>query len=425
MVNTPLTPDSEYPEDWDKRRRKVYQRDNYRCQNCKQGGGPNGKAEVHAHHIVPVERGGTHKLDNIVTLCSRCHSLVHNRPLGSLEELPSDDDSDDKNKEDQTRELESDREYKEGYQNQILKVGIGCIELLHSINEVANRIENEADKLDDYITSLLTRYTVVSSQLEEARDIYKELRSEMTLSMFNYSRELNILLELDKEAGYIIDEARKVSKSVAISIGFCPNCSAVIPSDSLRCEKCDKIVFESMPGRCPDCGIEVSEKYDFCPACETDLSDVTVSISELKNSRIGYAAEQMNKALSEISDRIIRFLISLVKAILSIQDDMEVYDWNYCPHCGDNNSVWIADSEESQPFCILCRCEWKWTGIIWKKLEITTPESESAKKSKRNKGAWAELGSERNEREKYREYYENSSGEEAIAIINYVNNIVL
>jgi len=66
----------EYPPDWDKRRKKVYRRDRYECQNCGRGGESN-NIELHAHHIVPKSKGGTHKMSNLISLCKKCHDAVH------------------------------------------------------------------------------------------------------------------------------------------------------------------------------------------------------------------------------------------------------------------------------------------------------------------------------------------------------------
>lgn len=66
-----------YPDDWDARRRAVYERDNYRCQNCGALGGPRGEAVLHAHHVVPKSKGGTNQLRNLQTLCSQCHGAIH------------------------------------------------------------------------------------------------------------------------------------------------------------------------------------------------------------------------------------------------------------------------------------------------------------------------------------------------------------
>lgn len=69
----------DYPPDWDRRRQRVYARDDYQCQNCRRRGGPYGDVELHAHHIVPKSRGGVHRLENLVTLCEPCHDAVHSR----------------------------------------------------------------------------------------------------------------------------------------------------------------------------------------------------------------------------------------------------------------------------------------------------------------------------------------------------------
>ncbi|WP_211313653.1 HNH endonuclease [Halarchaeum salinum] len=66
-----------YPPDWNRRRKKVYQRAGYTCQNCGQRGGPKGNAELHAHHIVPKSKGGSHSLSNLKCLCKRCHNAIH------------------------------------------------------------------------------------------------------------------------------------------------------------------------------------------------------------------------------------------------------------------------------------------------------------------------------------------------------------
>lgn len=68
---------SGYPSDWHSRRREVYERDDYQCQNCGQKGGTYGDAKLHAHHIVPKSKGGTHHPENLSTLCKECHGAVH------------------------------------------------------------------------------------------------------------------------------------------------------------------------------------------------------------------------------------------------------------------------------------------------------------------------------------------------------------
>lgn len=76
-----MTPsgESNYPSDWDSRRRKVYSRDNHKCQNCDKKGRMGGDAELHAHHIVPISKGGSHRKSNLKTLCKVCHDAIHGK----------------------------------------------------------------------------------------------------------------------------------------------------------------------------------------------------------------------------------------------------------------------------------------------------------------------------------------------------------
>lgn len=69
---------NEYPDNWDAIRKQAYERDEYTCQNCGVGGGRNGDAELHAHHIVPLNAGGNNVLSNIKTVCHDCHARIHN-----------------------------------------------------------------------------------------------------------------------------------------------------------------------------------------------------------------------------------------------------------------------------------------------------------------------------------------------------------
>lgn len=69
-ISAPST--GRYPANWNTVRHAVYTRDNHRCRNC---GARN--VELHAHHIVPLSRGGTNQMGNLKTLCRSCHELVH------------------------------------------------------------------------------------------------------------------------------------------------------------------------------------------------------------------------------------------------------------------------------------------------------------------------------------------------------------
>lgn len=59
-------------------RQKVFERDNWQCQSC---------GTIHnleQHHIVYRSRGGTHRQNNLVTLCVKCHRRIHLHQLDIL-----------------------------------------------------------------------------------------------------------------------------------------------------------------------------------------------------------------------------------------------------------------------------------------------------------------------------------------------------
>jgi len=68
---------TEHPRDRDRLRRHVYERDDYRCQQCGQQGGPHEAVELHVRGIVPESRGGTtNHPRNLLTLCGRCGDRI-------------------------------------------------------------------------------------------------------------------------------------------------------------------------------------------------------------------------------------------------------------------------------------------------------------------------------------------------------------
>jgi hypothetical protein len=60
-----------YPPDWEERREAVGVRDGFCCSACTQS------RRLHLHHKIPLSRGGTNKVSNLVFLCETCHSKQH------------------------------------------------------------------------------------------------------------------------------------------------------------------------------------------------------------------------------------------------------------------------------------------------------------------------------------------------------------
>jgi 5-methylcytosine-specific restriction endonuclease McrA len=60
------------PELWERLRIACLRRDKFTCQGCTER-----KKRLQAHHIVPRHRGGPDDLENLITLCTKCHKRIH------------------------------------------------------------------------------------------------------------------------------------------------------------------------------------------------------------------------------------------------------------------------------------------------------------------------------------------------------------
>ena len=82
MIN-PDIKDKQYQHgplyDWDNVKYYVLARDNYTCQLCHK---KNKKLVV--HHIIYRSKGGTDRIDNLITLCTDCHTTKNHQPSGKL-----------------------------------------------------------------------------------------------------------------------------------------------------------------------------------------------------------------------------------------------------------------------------------------------------------------------------------------------------
>ena len=82
--NNPSSYGGGLPPDWDKRRKRVYRRDDWTCTECGQQSGPhegNNGVRLHAHHIRPRSEGGSNRLSNLTTLCEDCHNAAHSHDI--------------------------------------------------------------------------------------------------------------------------------------------------------------------------------------------------------------------------------------------------------------------------------------------------------------------------------------------------------
>lgn len=54
----------------------IFQRDNFRCRICGVSEEDNIHVRLEVHHIKPWEEGGLSDPENLITLCSLCHSGI-------------------------------------------------------------------------------------------------------------------------------------------------------------------------------------------------------------------------------------------------------------------------------------------------------------------------------------------------------------
>lgn len=59
---------------WELTRATVLMRDEFVCRLCLTR---KKSHELRVHHMLPLSKGGTNELTNLITLCSKCHKRLH------------------------------------------------------------------------------------------------------------------------------------------------------------------------------------------------------------------------------------------------------------------------------------------------------------------------------------------------------------
>jgi hypothetical protein len=72
-----------------KRRFEVLHRDSFKCRYC---GSEPGNDSLHVDHLIPVSKGGSDKMDNLVAACKPCNSGRSNRILFPRDLIVGKDD---------------------------------------------------------------------------------------------------------------------------------------------------------------------------------------------------------------------------------------------------------------------------------------------------------------------------------------------
>ncbi len=69
-----------YGSNWKNIRKQVLKRDNHQCQLC---GKFEGRLEI--HHKIPFMKTQDNSLNNLVTLCAKCHRFIENKMFKKLD----------------------------------------------------------------------------------------------------------------------------------------------------------------------------------------------------------------------------------------------------------------------------------------------------------------------------------------------------
>lgn len=62
----------------------IFKRDHFTCQVCKQ---QKPVAQLHCHHVIYRSKGGTNQPENLLTVCTSCHTPANHLPGGALHKL--------------------------------------------------------------------------------------------------------------------------------------------------------------------------------------------------------------------------------------------------------------------------------------------------------------------------------------------------
>lgn len=216
-----------YPSDWDQRRKTVYQRDGYLCQRCGVGGGPNGNHELHAHHIVPISEGGSHNLDNLLTLCRPCHNAIHGDVFAPRWGVRETIDGTMPNPQHLPPEVQSYFEYAHTY-NEVAEKYEEVIELLNELDEMleaAVSLEEQGQSLPDnfhetYVPEqqkLLARVDTLEYKTNELLEHQKtgfssDLREVCQRFEEGLSKSVDKCLEYSEQRRYVVAGSFRYAK---------------------------------------------------------------------------------------------------------------------------------------------------------------------------------------------------------------------
>lgn len=72
----------DYGKNWKELSEQCKIKANYKCQKCGKSF-INNKIALHAHHIIPLSKGGRNILANLIAVCEDCHSHIHHKYINT------------------------------------------------------------------------------------------------------------------------------------------------------------------------------------------------------------------------------------------------------------------------------------------------------------------------------------------------------
>lgn len=349
---TKMDSSGNYPSDWDQRRRRVYKRDEYVCQNCGSVGGTEGNTELHAHHIVPVSQGGHHKISNLVCLCSACHSLVHGHPIGRA---------------------------------------------AHKTNKLADRkpeksgVEKESLKIEDVEESCLN------------------LAGQTTEAIGHLSR---FILSLVEEKNPDMEELGSFSISTKLALVQLMVADNLFTEYYDNAEGWDGFIRAYGNSHKPAKKVSNADLIDTCRGTISELMEIQDIIDDYINNQNQYSdqkfADEITDSFDSIQQDMSMVVFGIVRSILASENSTKhhidketiINEWTYCPVCGVLFGVY--NSGDNKRECLLCQAKWKKKGWIKKKWSCTdVPDIANLNKKRCDLEEWKRQGVKSNNAKVY------------------------
>lgn len=282
-----------YPSDWDSRRKKIYRRDGYECQNCGVYGGIKGDAELHAHHVVPKAKGGTHDTTNLITICKGCHKAVHGNKNAPTKKSPENISSEN------IRDISSYLStWKQVLKHRDLASGLLTIPTGdlndysdHDIAQEGQDFIKEAKNIREGLTKCRFRLRDMDLDYDDlAKRGNFENKSEFRSTIENMTQIMLEQIELLLQGVNISQEYIET-----VSVIVCPKCGEEEDHQSSFCGECG----ENLPDvwSCSDCGGIIENRgQNFCKSCGKNSH----TFPETQNDRLENLENKTEDIVGEI-----------------------------------------------------------------------------------------------------------------------------